>query len=100
MVEANRRLQETTDRAQRAAIVLARQRAIKEGKRQFQKQGLKPQHIARKVIVVAADEYLAEHRAELISEATEIVERLTLLRFLVVALSADGSRPNPINGLR
>ena len=75
MVEANRRLQETTDRAQRAAIVLARQRAIKEAKRQFQKQGLKPQHIARKVIVVAADEYLAEHRAELISEATEIVER-------------------------
>jgi len=80
--------------------ILARQRAIKEDKRQFQMQGLKPQHIARKVIVVAADEYLAEHRAELISEATEIVERLTLLRFLVVALSADGSRPNPINGLR
>ncbi len=58
-----------------AIITLARQRAIKAVKLQFQRQGLKPNHIAHRVIVAAAEDYLAQHRAELVAEARVIVER-------------------------
>jgi muramoyltetrapeptide carboxypeptidase LdcA involved in peptidoglycan recycling len=56
----------------RAVRVLAIREAIKAVKKRMQAQGLKVQH---KVIVAAADDYLASHRAELVAEATKIVER-------------------------
>jgi len=55
-------------------MVLARQRAVKGAKRQFQAQGLKPQRMAWKEIAAAGDVYLANHR-ELIAEAKETVLR-------------------------
>jgi hypothetical protein len=58
-----------------AVIVLARQSAIKAVKRQLQAQGLRPQLMAYREIVAAANEYLANHRDELIPQAKAIVER-------------------------
>ncbi len=78
MAEANHRLQQTPNAAQArtmsiAVIALARQRAIKATKLQFQRQGLKPNQMARRVIVAAAKDYLGNH-PELIAEAKVIVE--------------------------
>jgi hypothetical protein len=56
-------------------MILARRRAFKIAEGQLRGQGIRPHHIARKIISGLADEYLAEHRAELIAEATEIVDR-------------------------
>jgi len=80
MVEADHRLQQAPNQAQlrvmRAAVaVLAQRSAIKATKRQFHRQGLKLQHIAHRIIVAAANDYLAEHRTELVNEAKEIVDR-------------------------
>jgi hypothetical protein len=58
-----------------AVMVLARQRAIKEAKHQLQAQGLRPSHFSHRDLLIRADQYLAEHREELITEATAIVER-------------------------
>jgi hypothetical protein len=58
-----------------AVNVLARQAAMKAAKRQFQARGLRPHHTSHREIIAAADAYLADHRAELIAEATPIVER-------------------------
>ena len=58
-----------------AVMVLARQRAIKAVKRGLQARGLRPHHMPHREIIAAADAYLADHRAELIAEATPIVER-------------------------
>ena len=60
MIEANNRLPQATTLAQaqtmsRAVMVLARQRAVKGAKRQFQAQGLKPQRMAWKEIAAAGD---------------------------------------------
>jgi len=56
-----------------AIMALARQRAIKAAKREFQRQGLKPAQMAHRAIVVAGQEYLSKH-PELIGEARVIVE--------------------------
>jgi biotin-(acetyl-CoA carboxylase) ligase len=58
-----------------AVNVLARQAAIKATKRQLQAQGLKPTHFSHRDLVIRAEQYLAEHREELIAEAREIVAR-------------------------
>jgi hypothetical protein len=58
-----------------AVNVLARQAAIKATKRQLQAQGLKPTHFPHRDLVIRAEQYLAEHREELIAEAREIVAR-------------------------
>ena len=58
-----------------AVMVLARRAAIEATKQRQQSQGLKPQHFAYREIVTAAEAYLLEHRAQLIAEAKEIVER-------------------------
>ena len=58
-----------------AVNVLARQAAIKVTKRQLQAQGLKPTHLSHRDLVVRAEQYLADHREELVAEAREIVER-------------------------
>ena len=70
-----------------AIIVLARQRAIKAVKAAMQRKGLKPQYVARREIVAAAEEYLALHRAVLINEARETVERWEAS---ILALGRDG----------
>jgi hypothetical protein len=57
-----------------AVMVLAREAAIKAAKLQFQAQGLKPQYIAHRIIVEAADAYLRDH-SELFAEAKETVLR-------------------------
>jgi hypothetical protein len=59
----------------RAVRVLAIREAIKAVKLRMQAQGLKVQNVEHKVIVAAADDYLASHRSELVAEATKIVER-------------------------
>ena len=82
MVEANHTIRQTltTNHAQRRAMgravrVLAIREAIKTVKQRMQAQGLEVQHVQHKVIVAAADDYLADHRSELVAEATKIVER-------------------------
>jgi hypothetical protein len=56
-----------------AIMALARQRAIKAAKREFQRQGRKPAHMAHRETVAAGQEYLGNH-PELIAEAKVIVE--------------------------
>ena len=48
-----------------AVNVLARQAAIKATKRQLLAQGLGPTHLSHRELVIRAEQYLAEHRAEL-----------------------------------
>lgn len=77
MAEANDSVQRTKicARLHFATITLARQAAIKAVKRQFQARGLRPHHMSHREIVLAAHAYLANHRAELIAEATQTVLR-------------------------
>jgi hypothetical protein len=77
MAEATQRLHQAQVRASMgmAVKVLARQAAIKATKRQLQAQGLKPTHFSHRDLVIRAEQYLAEHREELIAEAREIVAR-------------------------
>ena len=57
-------------------MVLARQAAIKAVKRQLQRQGLrKPTRMSPRELTVLAEDYIAQHRTRLITEAREIVER-------------------------
>ena len=58
-----------------ATHTLALQRAMNLTKRQLQALGLKPSHFSLRDLRVRAEAYLADHRAELIAEAREIVER-------------------------
>ena len=57
-----------------AIVTLARQQAIKAVSGGYQAKGVKVYQIAHKEIIVAANEYLREHR-ELIAEAAEIVKQ-------------------------
>ena len=56
-------------------MILAQQRAVKEAKAQLRDRGLKPQHYSHREIVALAEEYLAQHREELIKEAKETILR-------------------------
>jgi hypothetical protein len=59
-----------------AVMVLARQRAIKEAKRQLAARGLKPAHFAMQEIAAMAKEIIladAQLRAKVIAEAKAIV---------------------------
>lgn len=60
-----------------ATITRARQVAMNLTKRQLQAQGFRPTHFSHRDLLIKADEYLAAHRAELIAEARQIVERWT-----------------------
>jgi hypothetical protein len=53
-------------------VVLARHAEIRLIKRQLTAQGLRPAHIARRIIVAAADEYFAERRQALIEEVPRL----------------------------
>jgi hypothetical protein len=75
-------LAEALDRAQAlrasmslATMTLARQAAIKAAKAKLQAQGLRPTHFSHRELALRAEACLAAHRAELIAEAREIVER-------------------------
>ena len=60
----------------RAVMVLARQRALKEAKRQLAARGLKLANYSHREIVVMAEEIIladAQRRAEIIAEAKAIV---------------------------
>ena len=74
MAEANRSLRHAQLRARMgvAVVTLARQRATTRVKEQFRARGLKVAHMSHREIVVAAEEYLAEH-PELIAEAKPVV---------------------------
>ena len=76
MAEANHSLHHAYLRARIgvAVMTLARQRAIARVKEQLRAKGLKVAHFTHREIVVAAEEYLAEH-PELIAEAKPIVLR-------------------------
>jgi hypothetical protein len=58
-----------------ATNTLALQRAMNLTKRQLQAQGLKPNHFSLRELRGRAEQYLAEHREELIAEAKVVVER-------------------------
>jgi hypothetical protein len=58
-----------------AVNVLARQAAMKAARQQLSAQGLRPSQFSHRELVVRADAYLADHRAELIAKAKLIVAR-------------------------
>jgi hypothetical protein len=62
-------------RRQIAIAVIAQRAAIRETKAAMQRQGRKPATIPHREIVAAANEYAAQHRAELIAEAKQIVAK-------------------------
>jgi len=61
---------------------LARYRAMRTVKRQLQARGLKLRNFTAAALRVQANEYLAEHRAALLAEATEMVRDCAELRKL------------------
>jgi hypothetical protein len=77
MTEANASLHLTQLRASMslATNTLALQRAMKAAKAKLQAQGLRVSQFSHRDLVIRAEAYLAEHRAELIAEAREIVAR-------------------------
>jgi hypothetical protein len=80
MAEATQSIQQTPTAAQaqtmnRAVVVLAWRSAKEAVKLKLRAQGLKLQQFSARDITVLAEEYLAEHRAQLIHEAREIVDR-------------------------
>jgi len=62
-------------------ITLARRKAIKAVKREFQSRGLKPAYIVPAIIRAAADDYLRGH-PELFEEVKESVQKLPQLQTL------------------
>jgi hypothetical protein len=77
MIETTPSLQQVALQARlaQAAICLAHREAQAAVKREIQRQGRrKLSQIAHREIVAMANEYLAEHRVELIAEAKAIVE--------------------------
>jgi len=75
-----------------AVNVLARQAAIKATKRQLLAQGLGPTHLSHRELVIRAEQYLAEHRAELVAEAKQIVERWQAAGFFSGSGGGEGLR--------
>jgi hypothetical protein len=79
MAEANASLQQIpTIRITTAAHVLAQLRARQAVKRQLQAQGLKVSHYSARDISAMANQYLSEHRAELMPPAIAAITQMTL----------------------
>lgn len=74
-------IREIRGRLHTAAIVLARQRALKAIKHQLQSHGLKLSQITYRDLMRGADAYLAQHREDLMAETKPIVERWRLEGF-------------------
>ena len=84
MAEAKRSIQESTDQAQRMAIMtLATRAARKVVERQLRSTGRRLPDVDHKEIMTLANDYLAAHPAELIAEAAETVRTNPKLRTLV-----------------
>ncbi len=62
----------------RATQTLAHREAVKAVKQQLRARGIKLHTLKHREIISAADNYLAEHQAELIPAAQATVERWTL----------------------
>jgi hypothetical protein len=79
---AKDRLSQILDQAQvritTASVILAQLRARQHVKRQLQAKGEKVTHYSAKDISVLANQYLAEHRAELIPPAIEQARAMIL----------------------
>ncbi len=63
-----------------AVVVLAGREAKKAVVAQLRAQGLKPQQFTAREIALLAEDYLAQHRAELIAEAIDINQHIAVLR--------------------
>ena len=61
---------------------LARYEAVKAVKRHLRSLGVRPRDTTARDIRIAADEYLAQHRAELVAHAAETVRKDPQLRTL------------------
>jgi hypothetical protein len=61
-------------------MVMVRFLAVKAIKRQMIAAGLKPTHIEMRRIVAETNSYFADHREELLTEATEFIARVPGLR--------------------
>jgi hypothetical protein len=83
MTEASHRLQQAKLLASMgmATRTLALQRAMWATKRQLQAQGLKVNFFPHRELVSRAEQYLAQHREELIAEASAMVEQWHLEGF-------------------
>ena len=79
-----------------AALIEARRLARNATLAELRRQGRKPQHLAHKAISALAEEYLAAHRAELIEEARERVERW-LAEYTSTRQSDETSVPSQID---
>jgi hypothetical protein len=66
-------------------MVMVRFLAIKAIKRQLIAAGLKPSHIKMRRIGAEVNSYIAEHREELLTEATEFIARVPGLRKMAEA---------------
>ena len=77
MAEAADSVQQANVRASMgiATNVLARQRALNHAKDQLRRQGLRVSSFTHRELVLKAEAYLAEHRAELMAEASVLVDR-------------------------
>jgi hypothetical protein len=58
-----------------ATNTLARQRAMKAAKAGLQALSLRPSQFSHRDLVIRAEQYLDQHREELIAEAKQIVAR-------------------------
>jgi hypothetical protein len=83
MTEANASLHQAHLRASMslATNVRAKQIALNHAKDQLRRQGLRVSQFSRRDLMVRAEQYLAEHRAELIEDAKADVERWRLQGF-------------------
>ena len=79
MAEVNRSIPQIhTIRITTAAHVLAQFRARQAVKQQLQPQKVKVSHLSAKEITALSQEYLAEHRSELMPDAIAAIERMRL----------------------
>jgi HEPN domain-containing protein len=87
----------------RAAVAtLARQAARKAVKRQLQAQGIKPYSLSVKEIRALADDYLAQHREQLVAEAKQIIATSPLFerwRWPVANISSDAPNQTEPNSM-
>ena len=83
MTEATHTLQEAQlrTRLHLATNTLALQAVMKATKHQLRGQGLKVNHMPCRELVTHAEKYLAQHREELIADASQLVERWRLEGF-------------------
>jgi len=79
-----------------AVMALARLSATNAVKRQLQAQGVKLHYVSAKEVRELADTYLAQHRADLIAQAAEVVATSPrFARWRRAKLKTYASQPDP-----